>query len=246
MKSIIPVILGSFIFGQVALAGTVTKDEVRFFDHFHRDAARSAGSYVEGNIGYARFDHPDVTTTHFGARGGIPLAPRFELGLGGGFINVDPDGGGNESGLTDLDIVGKYHLGRRGSNRITVGGSLTLPIGDEDVGEGNADIGFFGAIRHPLGGSTVIMGSAGLNFEERGGEDRESSLHLGGGLIYRVDGRLHLLGELGMDTEGDRMLLTAGADYLAQSGGRLRGAVSLGLDDGSPDFMLRGGYLVRF
>ncbi len=242
VKGMVPFVLGAFMMaGPVSAMG-----EVRFFDHFHRDAIRSGSSYVEGYLGYTEYDHPDVSSIHVGARGGIPLVPRFELGLGGGFVDMDYDGGGGASGLTDLDIVGKYHLGTRGSNRITVGGSLTLPVGDEEIGEGNADLGLFGAIRRPLDGNTVLMGSAGLNFEERGGTDRKSSLHLGGGLIHRVDGRLHLLGELGMDTEGDRMLFTAGVDYLTWSGGRLRGAVSLGIDDGSPDFMLRGGYLTGF
>ncbi len=236
----------ALLFAQNGMAGPATKDSVRFFDHFHRDAGYSATSYMEGYIGYAEFDHPDISQTSFGVQGGIPLAPRFELGLGGGFASIDTDGGYDESGLTDIDVIGKYRLRHQGDGRIVLGGSLTLPVGDEDIGEGNADFGFFGAVRHPLSMETVVMGSVGLNFEEWGGEGRESSLHLGGGLLHRMDRRLHLLGELGMDTEGDRMLLTTGVDYLSYAGGRLRGAVSLGLDDGSPDFVLRGGYLVRF
>ena len=246
MKTQILVAFAAAIAMQNVIAASATKDDVRFFEHFQRDAARSSETYVEGNGFYAKFDDHDRSISGLRLQGGIPFAANVEVGFGGGFIRIKPDNYSSESGLTDIDMVGKYHLSNQGSNRVTIGASLTLPIGDEDVGQGNADIGFFGAIRHPIDNKIVVMGSAGLNFEEQGDNDRETSVHLGGGAIYQVDRQLHLTGELGMDTEGDRMALTAGADYRAQGGGRLRGAVSLGLDDGSPDFALQVGYLVRF
>ncbi len=246
MKKQILIVFAVAIAMQDVMASSATKDDVRFFQHFQRDAAQSSVVYVEGSGSYAKYDDSDLSATAFVVQGGIPLAANIEVGLGGGFVRVKPENGSSESGLADIEIVGKYHVRDQGNNRVTVGASLTLPIGDEDIGQGDTDIGFFGAIRHPVDNKTVVMGMAGLNFEEQGDDDRETSFQLGGGVIYQVDRQLHLSGELGLHTEGDRMALTAGADYQTQGRGRLRGAVLLGLDDGSPDLMLQAGYLVRF
>ncbi len=231
---------------QNVTAAPATKDTVRFFDHFQTDAARSTAIYVEGWGLHAKYDDYDLKITGFGARGGIPLASNVEVGLDGGWLSYDPDYGDGSSGLTDIGITGKYHLEKRGVDRITLGIRLTLPFGDEDIGEGNTDVGFFGAIRHPLSSRTVILGVAGLNFDEQADGDRDTSLHLGAGSLYQLDGRLHLIGEFSVETEDDIMAITGGADYLLQNGSRLRGAISLGLDDGSPDFLMRAGYLARF
>jgi hypothetical protein len=51
---------------------------------------------------------------------------------------------------------------------------------------------------------------------------------------------------LSIRTEGDYILLSGGVDYPMKSGGRLRGALGLGLDDGAPNFALRGGYYLGF
>ncbi len=246
MKKYMVPLFAATVVAQTAIAGSATMDDVRFFEHFQKDAARSAAIYIEGGGVYAKYDDPDFSATGVSIRGGIPLAENIEAGFSGGWGQVKPDKGDSESGLMDIGVVGKYHLNSQENNRITVGASITLPVGDEDIGQGDTDIGFFGAIRHPVNNKTVVMGTAGLDFVERGDDDRDTSFHLGGGAIYQMDQQLHLTGEFGMDTEGDIMALTAGADYLVQSNGRFRGAISLGLDDGSPDFSLQAGYLVRY
>jgi len=52
--------------------------------------------------------------------------------------------------------------------------------------------------------------------------------------------------ELNIRTEGDYILLSGGLDYALQGGGRLRGALGLGVDNGAPNFALRGGYYFGF
>lgn len=228
---------------QCAVADPAYMDDVRFFSHFHRDSAHSANGYIEGTFGFADFDRFD--TTSIGVQGGIPLNPNMEIGLTGGFANVDHDVGSSESGMMDIDVIGKFHLKNLRGHQVTVGASLSLPVGDEDIGQDRTDIGFFGAVRRPITKNMVVMGSVGLDFFDLE-PDRETSLHLGGGLIFKSDKQLHFSGEFALDTEGDVFDITGGLDFKTLASGRLRGSISLGLDDGSPDFALQFGYLHQF
>ena len=94
------------------------------------------------------------------------------------------------------------------------------------------------------------MGPLGLNFIEYtdafGDDDREMSLHLGGGAIFEFSPQTHGTAEFAMDTKEDYFALTGGVDRLLPTGARLRGAISLGLDDGAPDLALQGSYMIRF
>ncbi len=230
---------------QNVYAGSATMDEVRFFDSFHNDAAHSKSVYAEGLVGYISDDNSDAM--FFGVQGGAPIAPNIEVGITAGFLSIDYDYNyaDGDSGLIDPIIVGKYHLENWENNQITVGVHISLPIGEEDIGQGDADIGIFGAIRHPLNNRTVLMGTAGItSFDHE--YDREFSLNLGGGIIYKVDDMLHGIAELTMATEVEQMDLTLGADYAIQKNGSIRGSVDLGLNDGSPDFTMQVGYLHRF
>ena len=144
---------------------------------------------------------------------------------------------------------GRYQLKSQSKANITVGGTLTLPIGDADIGQDSLDFGGFVAARMPVDNGMVVMGSVGLNFVEIGGpfgDDREISIHLGGGAIYQLDSRTHLTGEIGLDTEEDYFALTGGVDHILSSTGRVRAALVVGLDDGAPDFALHGGFLLNF
>ncbi len=241
-KGIIGVALYVATIGQLH-AASATMDDIRFFNNFHTDAAHASGMFAEGIAAY--FSDDDADGMLLGVQGGAPVAPNIEVGVSVGFLSVDYDYSGSESGLTDPTIVGKYHLKNWENNQLTVGVHITLPVGDEDVGHGDTDIGVFGAIRHPLNNRMVLMGTAGLTSLDQE-NDREFSLDLGGGLIYKVDNSLHGIAELTMATEVEQMELTLGADYAVQNNGSIRGAIALGLDDGSPDFVMQVGYLYRF
>jgi len=233
----------AFMAVQTLYAGEATMDKIRFFDNFFMDAAPQSTMYAEGIAAYISDDNADGMG--LGVQGGMPVAPNIEVGIRVGFMSVDYDYAGSESGLVDPLIVGTYHLQNWQNNQLSVGAHITLPVGDEDIGYGNTDIGVFGAIRHPLNHRTVLMGTAGLSSLDRN-NDREFSLNLGGGLIYKVDERLHGIAELTMATEVEQMDLTLGADYAVQPNGSIRGSIDLGLDDGSADFTLQVGYLYYF
>ncbi len=237
----------SLVAVQTLYAGTATMDNVKLFDNFFQDASQEQGAYAEGSVGYINDDAFDGMGILI--RGGAPVAPRLEVGISAGFLSLDYDHGSSESGLRDPVIGVKYHLDNWENNQISVGGHLSLPIGDEDVGGDKTNFGVFGAIRHPLNTRAVITGMAGLSSVEVNDgwdDDREFSLQLGGGFIYKIDEQLHGIAELTMATEVEQMDLTLGADYVVQNNGTLRGSVDLGLDDGSPDFRLSVGYLYRF
>ena len=233
---------------QLSWAQSNTKDDVRFFEHFFNDAAVVTSTYVEGVAAYGDYDAGSSFV--LGAQGGIPVSDRLDAGARWAFANRDWDYGGSESGLTDIELWGRYQLNSVSAANVTVGGALTLPVGKEEVGGDNFDLGGFLAARMPLDNGIVIMGSTGLNLVEMsdryGGSDRGLSLHLGGGAIFALNPQTHLTAEIGIDTKEDYFALTGGMDHALSATSRLRAALVVGLDDGAPDFGLQGGFLVSF
>ena len=244
MKSRLFIIAPVIFICQSSHAGA-SMDDVRFFSHFHRDAAVSNQTYADGTLAYLNHDKPDFDATVIQIQGGVPVSDTIEVGFGTGYADLDFKGS-DESGLLDLELIGKYQLSEFLDYQVTVGGSVTLPVGEKDIGQDNTNYGVFGAIRHPLNEQLVVMGSAGVNAIETGGRNRDASLHLGAGFIYELYPVLHLTGELQLETETDVLDLTAGIDYAVDNFGNLRGALVLGLDDGSPDYGFQVGYLLRF
>lgn len=233
----------------------VKTDNVNLVQTFFQDAVIAKSAYGEGFFQFSDYD-AGFSSIDIAVQGGFPLAPKFQLGGGIGFRNIS--NGNSQSGISDIAASGRY-LVVSGPTAIAVGGLLTLPVGDEDIGEGSLDFSFFGSLRHPLKSGVVITGSLALEFLERKtvvfntrtnrfeeGSDYNNGLLLAGGFIYPMKNNLSLVTELNIRTEGDYILLSGGLDYALQGGGRLRGALGLGLDDGAPNFALRGGYYFGF
>lgn len=229
-------------------------NDVHLFQAYFYDAPIAKAGYGEGGLLYAKSsqDTPfgDNSSSAFvpGIQGGYPLNDKTELEASLRYISLSTDtprGDQSESGISDLDVYGRYNVYNQKQTNISVGGMLSLPIGSDDVGESTLDFGGFGALRHTLQNGVVLAGTLGLFFDEtkneKGDTEHDSYLNIGFGGIYPVNPQMNLIGELNLRTEGDYMLLTAGVDYLL-GGGRVRGALGLGLDDGAPDFLLMGGY----
>lgn len=230
--------------------------DVRTFQTFYRDAVVAGSMYGEGGLSYANFT--GGSTLGLGVQGGYPLSPQFEMGAGVSFLSFSPDNGDGSSGISDVRVSGIYNFVPSPS-KISGGGYITLPVGSEDIGQGDLDFGFFGAIRHPLSDGLVLTGTVGLDFVEvttfeynqstnqfDESSDYESSLFLGAGLINQMSEQLHLVGEFVLESEGDYSLLSGGVDYKMQSGSRLRGGLGIGLGDGAPDFILLASFLNFF
>lgn len=230
-------------------------DNVNLVQTFFQDATIAPSAYGEGFAQFSDYDG-GFSSVDIAVQTAFPISPKFQLGGGIGFRNFS--NGTSQSGITDLAASGRY-LVVSGPTSVAVGGLVTLPIGSEDIGEGDLDFSIFGALRHPLRSGIVITGGLSLEFYEtksfsyntrtnqiEESSDYENGLLLAGGFIYPMSRSLNLVTELNIRTEGDYILLSGGLDHPLSSGGRLRGALGLGLDDGAPNFVLRGGYYLGF
>jgi len=231
------ILAGSFLYAQPD-----SKDDVHLFQTFFKDTPISPTPYGEGGLSFSDFGQGNAFQVS--ARGGYPFTPKFEMGAELSFINVSPDQGDGQSGVSDLLVSGRYNISST-NTKVSAGGFITLPIGSEDVGQGNTDFGAFAALRHPFTNKLVLTGTVGLEFLEFA-NNRETSLLLGAGLIYPTSDQLSIIGELNLQTQGDYMLLSGGLDYSMQAGSHLRGAIGVGLDDGAPDFIILGSFLHNF
>ena len=238
------------VFGQNNL------DNIRLFQSFFYDAPIAQTGYVEGGLQFADYDY--VSSFGIGGQGGYPINEKIEVGASLQFLNWSPEQGDGQSGISDLGAYGRYNIMNNGQTNFSAGAMATLPIGSEDVGQGNLNFGAFGAVRHALDNGMVIVGNAGLFFYEATEyevnlttyelEEKtsyENYLNVSGGVIYPVNDMLNVVGELTFRSEGDYMLLSGGGDYVMGSG-RVRGALGIGLDDGAPDLMIMGGYVIAF
>lgn len=254
-------LIGAALLLNIGLSQAQTKyetDNVRLFQTFFQDTPVSELPYGEGFFQYSAFDG-EVSSIDLALQAGVPLTNEIQLTGGLGFRSIDlPSGAakGSESGITDLAISGRY-LVLPGPTAVAVGALMTLPIGSEDIGEGSFDFSGFGSLRHHLPSGLVITSTFGLEFYEvknasdnprtdKFEDDRKTGALIAGGLVYPFPSGLNLVSELNIRTEGDYVLLSGGLDYKLQSGGRIRGGIGIGLDDGAPNFSIRGGYFLEF
>lgn len=222
--------------GQEALG------DVHLFRSFFQDAAPARAAYLDAGLNFDNYNR--YNSFLFGARGALPIAPSVELGAAWAFTSVDPDFADSRTGIADLLLNGRYNFAAE-NTKLAAGGYLTLPIGQEKVGAGSMDLGFYGALRHPLQRQTALTGNLGLNFLNVNDEST-TSLGLAGGIIHQTNSAFSLIGEIGFQTRLNFAQLSGGVDYKTSSGGRLRGVLGLGLDDGAPDFSLGATYLHHF
>ena len=243
----------AFLFAFPALSQN-NLDNVHLFQSYFYDAPIAKVGYGQGAIVYANYDKWNLFS--LGVMGGYPINEKIEVDAQLHYLHSSPDEGDGQSGISDLDVYGRYNVYKKDNTNISAGGRITLPIGSEDVGQGNLDFGAFGAIRHLLNSNMVLVGTLGLIFYEETEEtfnfntfqnekktSHDSYINIAGGLIYAVNSQFNVIGELTIQTKGDYMLLSGAVDYVLGSG-RLRGGLGIGLDSGAPDVLLMGGYAI--
>ncbi|MBN2103833.1 transporter [bacterium] len=233
----IAALLFVFVLSGFAQTGA---DNVRLFQSYLIDAPIAKTHHVQPGLIYDTYEGQNVLK--IGSYGGFALNKKIELLGSLGFLSISHEHGKGQSGLSDLAVYARYKLSDNKDTQFSTGGMLTLPIGSEDVSQGNFNFGGYGAVRHQLEGGIVITGNLALIFYEAG-DDRESSLEIGAGVIYPMDKKFDIVGEMVIKSEFDFMMLSAGMDY-NMGGGRVRGALGFGVDDGAPDFEITAGYLL--
>ncbi|MEW6749853.1 MAG: hypothetical protein AB1505_02620 [Candidatus Latescibacterota bacterium] len=226
-----------------ALAQGNTLDDVRLYQSFFHDSPVAAAPYVQGGVVCEGYDA--ASRLSLGGQGGAPVIPGAEVQGAVGFSSLDYDNelAEGQSGINDLLLAGRYRVPLQAA-QAAVGGWITLPVGDEDLGEGNLDLGFFGAARHRLP-QLVVTGVVGVDFLDFA-TGREASLRGAGGVIYPASERLAVIGELALRSKLAYGLLTGGVDYRLAGTGRVRGFLGLGVDNGAPDLVLAGSFLYPF
>lgn len=240
-RGIVLVLVSLFFCSIVFAQETATTDmsNIPLFQAFFESPVEIANPYVIGDISFADYDM--ISSFELGARGGLLISPKIQLGSEIGFISLNPDNGDGESGISDLLVQGKYTRMLEKS-RVAAGAKITLPIGSEDIGGGNTNFGIFGGIRHPVSPKATINGILGLNFVEAG-DDRETSVMLGFGGTMFINQKISAVGELNLQTEFDYAMLSFGMDYQLKEMGRIRSGLGIGMDDGAPDIQIKAAYL---
>lgn len=224
-----------------AAAAQEDLNRVQWFRSASQDARVAPASYVEGNVFHTPFDFGSYT--YLAARFALVPSPRMQLEMEISHFTSSSDFGEGSSGLTDPIVTFKYNFASTGPTQFSAGAFGTLPIGSDEVGEGDLDAGVFVAVRRPVAERTVVGGRFSVDYFEFEKDDRNPSMRLAGGVIHRVGERVSLLGEVLVQTSGVSegatiTNLSAGVDYALGERSHLRGAFGTGLTDSSPGTQL--------
>jgi len=199
--------------------------------------------------GYIRInDHNNLNLAELHLLAGIPVSAKLELGAEWGFLSYyfERDGFKDQTGQSDLLIFGKYNFYEE-ELLFTAGSFLTLPVGDEDIGQGNTNAGLWGSIRLPYSAEMELLTSLGIDYYEKynnaGNSNYDSRLNIKAGVLYQLDEYFTLIPEMQVITSIDYSLLSLAIDYKLNKVGNMRAAIGLGLDDGAPDLLIQLGLL---
>ncbi|HKY33986.1 MAG TPA: hypothetical protein VJV23_15755 [Candidatus Polarisedimenticolia bacterium] len=251
--------LPSGAWAQTAAPSGSVGAENRLFLRFVEDAAVVPSYWLEGQ---ARFqnnsldfdgdgeDDGEATLLSVGPVFALNVAEDFEFGARVALAHRDPDAGGSETGLTDLDLWGKLSV-VTDPVKIALGILLTAPTGDEDklLGTGETNVEFFGGLRKDYSRLTLAA-NLGLRVNQdldiEGFEvEGQNSFLAGVGILVPAGQKLVITGEFAIESEryeGTRTdsRLLGGAEYRTNESFLIRGAVAGGLSTAAPDVELLG------
>ena len=235
-------------------SGQVSPDD-RLLQRTEWDGAVVTGPYLEGQFRYQKWDEAKGWMVGPTFAMSIPNLPQLETGARAWLISMDPDGGSSETGISDIDLWGKYQF-LDDPILLSAGIMFTLPTGGEKIihpwasGEFNFEI--FGALRYYVTDIFALIGHTGIRINSdadvkiggvKGEIEGETQFEIGGGTIFEVTPELEILGELNIATEAYKdtdndIELTGGANYSFSENFAGRGGIGIGFDDGAPDFEL--------
>jgi hypothetical protein len=258
-KIILLCLLAGVLAAPLSAAADVTQND-RLLQRPEWDGAVIATNWLEGSLRYQgwEIDDIDIDVWMLGPTfmTSLPNLPALELGARLALIHFDPDLGSSETGVTDIDLWGKYQFYKTHSLMLSSGLLLTLPTGSDDIihpsASGEVNVEVFAAGRYQADRRTALIGHFFLrknrdaDIEYRGVSvtaDGELQAGFGVGAIYEMTRQLNLIGQFNFATEAyedmDNFIqLTGGAEFKVNSNLSLRGGLGLGLDDGAPEFEL--------
>lgn len=163
--------IATHTFGSVTAlsAQSGTMDDIRLFQNVFRDAPITDVPYGEALLNMSALDNSSLAT--LGVQGGLGVHPRVELSGGLYFSSTNPEGDADgRSGFLDIPVYGRYNFVAEERTKMSGGTYLTLPVGSDDLGQGNVNFGFFGALRHAIPDSRVTLtGNLGVDFTKQPG-----------------------------------------------------------------------------
>jgi hypothetical protein len=129
------------------------------------------------------------------------------------------------SGLGDLNLFGKVALTEGPRTRLAATGSITLPVGDDDISSGSTSLSVGVGASHVLDPRTSLHGGVALGFSssdtDSPGTDESSTLiGFNGAVVRAMSDRLWLSGEFLGNASGGAwsVLLAPGLRYRAGEG----------------------------
>jgi len=236
-----------------------TSGSDRMFLNFFEEATIVDGQWWEGQLELV--NDSDIDSFILRGVAAFQLRPKLEVGGTVGFgttdSNVVPDG----TGATDLDLYGKWYFGSPGKkkkNEFAAGAILTVPTGDNTSGLGQDAfrLGGFGSFRRR---AKRIIWNGNLGFRinddaEFSGSDSldgKGSTWAGFGILFPRSDKVSLIAETKYESkqfQGGKNLFSVlgGINWRLANQGMFRGAVDIGLKDGSPDLRVLAGYARTF
>ncbi|MCK5145706.1 transporter [bacterium] len=251
MKKTIAVLLAVIFITAPAVA----QESTPLMQSFLYDAVMPEKPMVEAGLLWVNYSEWDVKELIIATRCGFSINDKIAIFGQLAHVNISTEFADATNGLSDVGIFGRYLISDNGTTSFTAGPFLTIPIGKEEVGQSNLNYGGVAAMRHSFGNGMTITANAGLEFLEMvtGGEFKngewvtetghESSFMLGAGLLYPLKDDITLIAEWTMRQEVEYMVLSGAIQYRLGPG-NLRAGFGIGLDDGAPDIMIAGGYLL--
>lgn len=217
-------------------------EDVRPFTRWIEDAVIVPNLVVEPF--FALNDYDGGSGWNLGGQAGFKAAPDLETGVRWSLDHLSADhGGGSETGLSDLRGYARYRVQAK-NPQVALGAWVDLPVGKKEVGAGNFNVDLFGAMRYHLDSGVVLLANAGIESVEFGGDNRDTGIHFGGGLLYPLSRDLSALGEFNWGSASQYGLINGGLDYLVSGNNHLRASLGFGFDDGAPNLTLLLGFLM--
>ncbi|MCZ6777579.1 MAG: transporter [Acidobacteria bacterium] len=238
--------------------GNRPDDSIRLFQRFIQDGAITPHVWLEGQARFQSnspiFNGDEAERRLLGTILALGLTEDLEIGLTLGVVSLDPDNGGSESGLSDMQIYAKYRINELPLS-VTLGGIVKIPTADEDegLGTGEVDIEGFIAVRKSYG-HVDLIGNGGVRFNqdpEIGDIDGRTSILLGGGVIIAMTQTVFNTWELNFESKryertDSSTTLTPGLMWRVGDRGLIRAGIGIGLTDGAPDFEAIGGFVLSY
>lgn len=218
-------------------AWTVEKGKFQLETGF--DASRQDNHDVEYN--------PALTFTY-------GLLERMDVGIGSGYLFLNPKEGDRENGFADTDLKVKYRLidEKDWAPALAFTGKLKIPTASRSkgLGSGHTDFGMNAVVTKNLSKRWVAHLNLGYSFIGEDRADNELNYSLGGQFIltekWALVGELVGINNLNGRHGDDPLSALIGTYYLVTENLVLDAGLEIGMTKAAPDFRITAGFTWLF